>query len=60
MSTVLQILCSPYSLQVGGLHSTECVLVWQFFAENCMKIKEIGLGRMSLVPPTKWETRLVM
>ena len=31
-----------------------------FFAENCMKIKEIGLGRMSLVPPAKWETRLVM
>ena len=26
-STSLQILCSPYFLQVGDLHSTECVLV---------------------------------
>ena len=26
ISTFLQILCSPYSLQAGGLHSTEMLL----------------------------------
>ena len=29
ISTSLQILCSPYSLQAGGLHSTEMLLVLQ-------------------------------
>ena len=27
ISTSLQMLCSPYFLQAGGLHSTECILV---------------------------------
>ena len=31
ISTSLQILWSPYFLQVGGLHSTECVLVSFYF-----------------------------
>ena len=28
ISTFLQILCCPYSLQVGGLHSTEMLLIY--------------------------------
>ena len=40
ISTSLQILCSPCSLQAGGLHSTEMPLVFGvIFAENCMKMK---------------------
>ena len=31
ISISLQILCSPYFLQAGGLHSTECVLVSKAF-----------------------------
>ena len=44
VSTSLQILCSPYSLQAGGLHSTEMHSCLQKkIAKNCMKMKEIGL-----------------
>ena len=31
LSTSLQILCSSYSQQAGGLHSTECILVISMF-----------------------------
>ena len=30
ISTSLQILCSPYSLQAGGLHYTEYVMNWRY------------------------------
>ena len=31
----------------------ECILVWLFFAENSMKMKELGPGPASLVPPLR-------
>ena len=44
ISTSLQILYSSYSLQAGGLHSTECVLVNQVIRDNkfCEILAHLG------------------
>ena len=47
ISTSLQILCSPYSLLAGGLHSTECVLVfflWQLRVFNMSRFLNLSSG----------------
>ena len=49
ISTSLQILCSPCFLQAGGLHSTECVLVY------IVHVKRHQCWILFLIAPLHWE-----
>ena len=35
----------------GGAPTPKIAIIFQIFAENCMKMSEFGLGGASLVPP---------
>ena len=54
ISTSLQILCSPYYLQAGGLHSTECVLVlFYFWSKSSIIVNQIRKGTHLTLPKIK-------